>query len=96
MIYPISDPSDTIYADSFLVQFDGEGRPALTHHMTLEPTDHDIRINAVSPAVANTAVYGAFIYPRQIDTTPEIFNSFHPIGLPPDATRKHERIMKNC
>jgi hypothetical protein len=56
LIYPISDPSDTIYADSLLVQFDGEGRPALTHHMTLEPTDHDIRINTVSPAVVKAAV----------------------------------------
>ena len=42
--------------------------------------DHNIRVNAVSPAVIKTSFYQAFIDPNEIDETLATFNSFHPIG----------------
>jgi NAD(P)-dependent dehydrogenase (short-subunit alcohol dehydrogenase family) len=56
------------------------GLHALTQHMAMELADHNIRVNAVSPAVVKTPIYQAFIDPKDIDTTLATFNSFHPIG----------------
>lgn len=56
------------------------GLHALTQHMAMELADHNIRVNAVSPAVVKTPIYEAFIDPGQIDETLATFNSFHPIG----------------
>lgn len=56
------------------------GLHALTQHMAMELADHNIRVNAVSPAVVKTPIYEAFIAPGQIDEVLATFNSFHPIG----------------
>lgn len=56
------------------------GLHSLTQHMAMELADHNIRVNAVSPAVVVTPIYGAFIEPEKIDETLASFNEFHPIG----------------
>lgn len=56
------------------------GLHALTQHMAMELADHNIRVNAVSPAVVKTPIYQSFIDPQQIDETLAAFDGFHPIG----------------
>ncbi len=56
------------------------GLHALTQHLAMELADHNIRVNAVSPAVVRTPIYEAFIDPTELDATLSSFNSFHPIG----------------
>jgi NAD(P)-dependent dehydrogenase (short-subunit alcohol dehydrogenase family) len=56
------------------------GLHALTQHLALELAHHQIRVNAVAPAVVETPIYGTFIEPTQIHDTLQAFNSFHPIG----------------
>ena len=57
------------------------GLHSLTQHLAMELAEHGIRVNAVSPAVVVTPIYGAFIEPAQIEKTlHEGFDAFHPIG----------------
>ena len=56
------------------------GLHSLTQHLAMELSDHGIRVNAVSPAVVETPIYGAFIKPEEISKTLTAFNAFHPIG----------------
>lgn len=57
------------------------GLHAMTQHLAMELGDHKIRVNAVSPAVVVTPIYGAFIEPDKIeDTLVGAFSTFHPIG----------------
>lgn len=57
------------------------GLHALTQHLAMELGEFGIRVNAVSPAVVVTPIYGAFIEPDAIETTlSEGFDAFHPIG----------------
>ena len=57
------------------------GLHSLTQHLAMELADHGIRVNAVSPAVVVTPIYGAFIEPTEIeDTLTNGFGAFHPIG----------------
>jgi len=56
------------------------GLHALTQHMAMELAEFNIRVNAVSPAVVETPIYGAFIEPSEIHTALQGFNDFHPIG----------------
>jgi NAD(P)-dependent dehydrogenase (short-subunit alcohol dehydrogenase family) len=56
------------------------GLHALTQHLAMELADYKIRVNAVSPAVVVTPIYGEFIDPEKIEETLAGFNSFHPIG----------------
>lgn len=56
------------------------GLHALTQHMAMELAEHNIRVNAVSPAVVKTPIYEAFINPSDVDEALEGFNDFHPIG----------------
>ncbi|MCZ4282526.1 SDR family NAD(P)-dependent oxidoreductase [Kiloniella laminariae] len=57
------------------------GLHALTQHLAMELADHNIRVNAVSPAVVVTPIFGSFIEPAQIETTlTGAFDHFHPIG----------------
>ena len=42
--------------------------------------DYGIRVNAVSPAVVVTPIYGSFIDNNKIEETLQGFNGFHPIG----------------
>ena len=56
------------------------GLHALTQHMAMELAEHNIRVNAVAPAVVKTPIYEAFIDPGEVDEALEGFNAFHPIG----------------
>lgn len=56
------------------------GLHSLTQHMAMELADHNIRVNAVSPAVVKTPIYEAFIDPDELDTALATFDGFHPIG----------------
>jgi NAD(P)-dependent dehydrogenase (short-subunit alcohol dehydrogenase family) len=56
------------------------GLHALTQHLALELAQYKIRVNAVSPAVVLTPIYGAFIEPAKIAEALRGFDSFHPIG----------------
>ena len=57
------------------------GLHALTQHLAMELADANIRVNAVSPAVVVTPIYGAFIDPEKIEETlTGGFDAFHPIG----------------
>ena len=56
------------------------GLHALTMHMAMELADHNIRVNAVSPAVVQTPIYEAFIDPSEVEEALAGFNDFHPIG----------------
>jgi short-subunit dehydrogenase len=55
------------------------GLHSLTQHMAMELAEFNIRVNAVSPAVVETPIYGAFINPEEIHTALQGFNDFHPI-----------------
>ena len=56
-------------------------------HLAMELADDGIRVNAVSPAVVVTPIYGSFIEPDKIEETLQGFNGFHPIGR---VGRPHE------
>jgi NAD(P)-dependent dehydrogenase (short-subunit alcohol dehydrogenase family) len=57
------------------------GLHALTRNLAIELGSHGIRVNAVSPAVVVTPLFGAFIDPDKIEKTlTEGFDAFHPIG----------------
>ncbi len=56
------------------------GLHALTQHLAMELADSGVRVNAVSPAVVETPIYGAFIEPAEIHNALQGFNDFHPIG----------------
>ena len=56
------------------------GLHSLTQHLAMELAEHNIRVNAVSPAVVVTPIYGAFIEEDKIEETLQGFNGFHPIG----------------
>lgn len=56
------------------------GLHSLTQHLAMELADFNIRVNAVSPAVVVTPIYGSFIDKDKISESLQGFNSFHPIG----------------
>lgn len=57
------------------------GLHAMTQHLAMELADHGIRVNAVSPAVVVTPIYGAFLDPARIEETLTAgFDAFHPVG----------------
>lgn len=57
------------------------GLHAMTQHLAMELADDGVRVNAVSPAVVVTPIYGAFLEPEKIEETlTEGFDAFHPIG----------------
>jgi len=56
------------------------GMHAMTQHLAMELAEHNIRVNAVSPAVVKTPIYESFIDPADVDNALEGFNDFHPIG----------------
>ena len=53
---------------------------SFTQHLAMELAGDGIRVNAVSPAVVQTPIYGAFIDPAKIEEELQGFNEFHPIG----------------
>lgn len=57
------------------------GLHSLTQHLAMELADHNIRVNAVSPAVVNTPVYHVvFGGKEEAEKALEDFHGFHPIG----------------
>jgi NAD(P)-dependent dehydrogenase (short-subunit alcohol dehydrogenase family) len=56
------------------------GLHAFTQHLAMELAEFNIRVNAVSPAVVVTPIYGSFIEADKIEETLQGFNNFHPIG----------------
>ncbi len=56
------------------------GVHSLTQHLAMELAQHNIRVNAVSPAVVETPIYQGFIPKEEVHSTLQGFNSFHPIG----------------
>ena len=56
------------------------GLHAMTQHLAMELGVHNIRVNAVSPAVVDTPVYDSFVPQDQHDAVLNSFNAFHPIG----------------
>jgi len=56
------------------------GLHSFTQHLAMELADFNIRVNAVSPAVVVTPIYGSFIDKDKIKDALQDFNSFHPIG----------------
>jgi NAD(P)-dependent dehydrogenase (short-subunit alcohol dehydrogenase family) len=56
------------------------GLHAMTQHLAMELAPHNIRANAVSPAVVETPIYEGFIAKDQVHAALQGFNTFHPIG----------------
>jgi len=56
------------------------GIHAMTQHLAMELGVHNIRVNAVSPAVVDTPVYDSFVPQDQHNAVLSSFNAFHPIG----------------
>lgn len=57
------------------------GLHSLTQHMAMELADHNIRVNAVSPAVVDTPVYHSVFGSEAAAKEALVgFNNFHPIG----------------
>ena len=56
------------------------GIHALTHNLALELAPHDIRVNAVAPAVVATPIYERFVPEDQLEATLHSFDGFHPLG----------------
>ncbi|SON49906.1 SDR family NAD(P)-dependent oxidoreductase [Vibrio tapetis] len=74
------------------------GLHSLTQHMAMELADHNIRVNAVSPAVVKTPIYESFIKPEEVDQALEGFNAFHPIGrvgLPKDIANSISFLLSD-
>ncbi|MBX9657516.1 MAG: SDR family oxidoreductase [Nitrospiraceae bacterium] len=74
------------------------GLHALTQHMAMELAGHNIRVNAVSPAVVHTPIYQAFIEPSKVEETLSSFNGFHPIGrigTPDDVARAIQFLLSD-
>ncbi|WP_411283161.1 SDR family NAD(P)-dependent oxidoreductase [Lapillicoccus sp.] len=56
------------------------GLHAMTQHLAMELAVHQIRVNAVSPAVVATPIYEGFIEPAEVAQTLAGFNAFHPLA----------------
>ena len=56
------------------------GLHALTRNLALELAPHQIRVNAVAPAVVATPIYERFVPKDQLDATLHSFDGFHPLG----------------
>ncbi|MAZ44512.1 MAG: sugar dehydrogenase [Legionellales bacterium] len=71
------------------------GLHSLTQNMAMELADHNIRVNAVAPAVVLSTIYKSFIEPENIESALAGFNEFHPIGRigTPDDVAKMVRFL---
>ncbi|WP_426791504.1 SDR family NAD(P)-dependent oxidoreductase [Sphingobacterium sp. WOUb80] len=74
------------------------GLHSLTQHLAMELAESNIRVNAVSPAVVVTPIYGSFIEESKIEETLQGFNAFHPIGRvgrPDDIAKTIEFLLSD-
>ncbi|AKS47305.1 hypothetical protein SAMN05444287_3054 [Octadecabacter temperatus] len=74
------------------------GVHALTQHMAMELGSHNIRVNAVAPAVVRTPIYRNFVPDDVMDETLASFDGFHPIGRigEPDDVAKVAEFLLNA
>jgi NAD(P)-dependent dehydrogenase (short-subunit alcohol dehydrogenase family) len=56
------------------------GLHALTRNLALELAPHQIRVNAVAPAVVATPIYEKFVPAGKIEETLHSFDAFQPLG----------------
>jgi NAD(P)-dependent dehydrogenase (short-subunit alcohol dehydrogenase family) len=56
------------------------GLHALTRNLAMELAPHQIRVNAVAPAVVATPIYECFVPKDQLEQTLHSFDGFHPLG----------------
>ena len=56
------------------------GLHSLTQHLAMELAQHNIRVNAVSPAVVETPIYQGFMPKEEVHSNLQGFNGFHPLG----------------
>ena len=56
------------------------GLHALTRNLALELAPHQIRVNAVAPAVVATPIYERFVPQDKLEATLHSFDGFHPLG----------------
>jgi NAD(P)-dependent dehydrogenase (short-subunit alcohol dehydrogenase family) len=56
------------------------GLHALTRNLALELAPHQIRVNAVAPAVVATPIYERFVPKDKLEETLHSFDGFHPLG----------------
>ena len=56
------------------------GLHAFTQQLAVELGDHDVRANAVSPAVVETPIYEEFMDPADVHENLQAFNDMHPAG----------------
>ncbi len=64
------------------------GLHSMTQHLAMELAKHNIRVNAVSPAVVETPIYEGFIPREEVNSTLQGFNDFHlagRVGTPEDV-----------
>jgi NAD(P)-dependent dehydrogenase (short-subunit alcohol dehydrogenase family) len=74
------------------------GLHSFTQHLAMELAEYNIRVNAVSPAVVVTPIYGSFIEETKIEETLQGFNGFHPIGRvgrPEDIAKTIQFLLSN-
>ena len=74
------------------------GLHALTQHMAMELADHNIRVNAISPALVKSTIFESFIDPKEMDQTLATFNGFHPIGRigqPEDVAKVADLLLSD-
>ena len=56
------------------------GLHALTRNLALELAPHQIRVNAVAPAVVTTPIFERFVPKDKLEETLHSFDGFHPLG----------------
>jgi NAD(P)-dependent dehydrogenase (short-subunit alcohol dehydrogenase family) len=56
------------------------GLHALTRNLAMELAPHQIRVNAVAPAVVATPIYERFVPKDQLEATLHSFDGLHPLG----------------
>jgi len=70
------------------------GLHSLTQHLAMELAEHNIRVNAVSPAVVDTPVYHSVFGSEEAAKEALVgFNNFHPIGRNGTAQDIAETIL---